>query len=1055
MKHNLLRRKSSLLLIAAVLFFGFIFSSNPANSQLPKVPILSLTGAGNGWNDNWYPDGRIRVPASPVDSPRELLVPVFINNRWKTFDENPDYVCNPIRSFKFSLQYDSSAMRPIGIQKFGPNDDDLGYEPLAKNFNISWDDDRDESYWEYLNSDKPSEDKKRGRTLTITGSSTTPLPNTNLYSDEYKVLLYVKFRIIPRSDQFTGAAGKTPLYVSPDTIQYNGVNIREENPFKHGMGHYSDDVYLDDFTPTQTTGVAGIYNYGTLIWPTEPTLFGTIYVIISEYLPKFNFDMSRGWGQTPAIDELSPYLFDVLDPLTIHTGSMDPFVAKRELLVTNSIPQTRLQDITIKTDQPWLLFDIKKGNRISPPVRNIWINWLDNGLLGNEGLSPLGDPTQDDGDLYLTIRCDPSQLDNTAEDPHGIHVGYITFSSNYAEISPVRVRVTFIYFNIPSEPELYDAQGDHGGILLTIRNSRNEDDGGYQETSMIFGVGNKASDGVDTLYGEYPHISAMDGFGARFHPTEAMADEVKDHVPYGFGDFAPNDEEQMTGVKVDPQDPFNNDIVPGSGSRDIRNIDDTLTSLSYLVKFDAGSANNYPVTIEWNVNDFPDGATLFLRDVTNGQEFNINMREATPKGNGVYTYTLQDPRWDSFIIEYTLPRVVYYVDEYGNPLIKKGWNLLSLPVRSISTFWEDVYPNALNKPIDFFNSGFQEVEDLKVGKGYYVKYSDVVDMQFAGSYINRISTDIGDFVRLYPGWNTIGALSAPVGINQINFEEVPGMAMPDKELVIRHGIWGYKTARGFFEVTEMRPGLGYWINCIREDDASAHSYYELELPILPRMAVPYDNSDKQMTLNLADEIVVRDNGQSETSLYMTDDTKANVEYYQLPPLPPAGYFDARFSNGAILETSNATVLNLQGVQYPISLSIDNPSANYTFVDAITGEVLGTIEYGNNSNIEIKGTSGDAIKVLKSDIALPSFFISAYPNPVVANTTFEYAIPQNGFVNISLFDAIGNHISTLVRENKDAGTYSIDFDASGLSSGTYIIKLSSGDNNTVQTITVVK
>jgi hypothetical protein len=52
-------------------------------------------------------------------------------------------------------------------------------------------------------------------------------------------------------------------------------------------------------------------------------------------------------------------------------------------------------------------------------------------------------------------------------------------------------------------------------------------------------------------------------------------------------------------------------------------------------------------------NDFPDGAALFLRDINNGQDFSVNMREATPRGNGVYSYTLQDPRWDSFIIEYT------------------------------------------------------------------------------------------------------------------------------------------------------------------------------------------------------------------------------------------------------------------------------------------------------------------------------------------------------------------------------------------------------------------
>jgi hypothetical protein len=89
-------------------------------------------------------------------------------------------------------------------------------------------------------------------------------------------LLYVKFRVMPRSDQFTGTAGKTPLYIAPDTIMYNGVNIREENPFMHGMGYYSDDVFVNDYDPIQTTGIGGIYNVGTVVEPTEPTLFGNL-----------------------------------------------------------------------------------------------------------------------------------------------------------------------------------------------------------------------------------------------------------------------------------------------------------------------------------------------------------------------------------------------------------------------------------------------------------------------------------------------------------------------------------------------------------------------------------------------------------------------------------------------------------------------------------------------------------------------------------------------------------------------------------------------------------
>lgn len=79
----------------------------------------------------------------------------------------------------------------------------------------------------------------------------------------------------------------------------------------------------------------------------------------------------------------------------------------------------------------------------------------------------------------------------------------------------------------------------------------------------------------------------------------------------------------------------------------------------------------------------------------------------------------------------------------------------------------------------------------------------------------------------------------------------------------------------------------------------------------------------------------------------------------------------------------------------------------------------------------------------------------YPNPFNPETNIRYSIPEQTNVRLAVYDAIGNLVAELVNEELPAGTYEVNFNAEGLSSGIYFYQINAGEFKSTRKLILMK
>jgi len=111
----------------------------------------------------------------------------------------------------------------------------------------------------------------------------------------------------------------------------------------------------------------------------------------------------------------------------------------------------------------------------------------------------------------------------------------------------------------------------------------------------------------------------------------------------------------------------------------------------------------------------------------------------------------------------------------------------------------------------------------------------------------------------------------------------------------------------------------------------------------------------------------------------------------------------------------------------------------------TSEDVVTIKYSQTStNVNEEEKSISDFKLLQN-----------YPNPFNPATCIEYRVVSSEYVTLKIYDVLGNEIEVLVNEEKPAGIYEVNFDASGLTSGIYYYRFQAGSFSETKKMMLIK
>jgi hypothetical protein len=117
-----------------------------------------------------------------------------------------------------------------------------------------------------------------------------------------------------------------------------------------------------------------------------------------------------------------------------------------------------------------------------------------------------------------------------------------------------------------------------------------------------------------------------------------------------------------------------------------------------------------------------------------------------------------------------------------------------------------------------------------------------------------------------------------------------------------------------------------------------------------------------------------------------------------------------------------------------------------------------LDESNAVVMKIGAVGWDTFLGVEKDQAKPvpeRISLSAYPNPFNMTTTISFELARTGEIHIRIYDVMGREVGRLIEGMRPAGHHELRYDASGLASGIYFVRLTAGDLTVTKKLMLLK